>query len=85
MLFEKRTMVRSFLRKGGREFQVADSENARLTLYRSMRGRGGIKLFEPSLHDMVKSERMYSGVSPLHTLNTITALLYFVVSLTGEV
>ena len=27
--------------------------------------------------DLVKSERMYTGVSPLHTLNMITALLHF--------
>ena len=50
----------------------------RLVLYRSMRGRGGIKLLEPYLLvDLVKSERTYSGVSPSHTLNIITALLYF--------
>ena len=71
-------MVRNFLREGGREFQVAEPENARLTLNRSMRGRGRIKLFEPYLHvDLVKSERMYSGVSPLGILNIVTALLYF--------
>ena len=76
----KHLMVRRFLRESGREFQNDDSENARLILYRSMRVRGGIKLLEPYLHvDLVKSERMYSGVSPLHTLNIITAtvLLYF--------
>ena len=50
-------MVRRFLREGGREFQIDDPENARLVLYRSMRGRGGIKLFEPYLLvDLVKSE-----------------------------
>ena len=49
-----------------------------LALYRSMRGRGGIKLLDPYLPvDLVKSERMYSGVSPLHTLNIITDLLHF--------
>ena len=43
-----------------------------------MRGRGGIKLLGPyRLEDLVKSERMYSGVFPLRTLNIITALLYF--------
>ena len=43
-----------------------------------MRGLGGIKLLEPYLlDDLVKSEQMYSGVFPLRTLNTITALLYF--------
>ena len=50
--------------EGEREFQTDDPENARLVLYRSMRGRGGIKLLEPYLLvDLVKSERMYSGVS----------------------
>ena len=88
-------MVRSFLRKSGREFQTDNPENARLVLYRSMRGRGRIKLLEPYLpENLVKSERMYSGVFPLRTLNITTALLYFscfvtgstsVVSLTGEV
>ena len=34
------------MREGRREFQVDDPENARLVLYRSIRGRGGIKLFE---------------------------------------
>ena len=71
-------MVRRFLRKCGGEFQTDDPETARLVLYRSMRGRGGIKLLEPCLlEDLVKSERMYSGVFPLHTLNIITALVYF--------
>ena len=74
----KHLMVRRFLRESGREFQTDDPENARLVLYRSMRGRGGIKLLETYLlEDLMKSERMYSGVSPLHTLNMITALLYF--------
>ena len=74
----KHLMVCMFLRESGREFQTDDPENARLVLYRSMRGRGGIKLLEPYLLvDLVKSERMYSGVSRLHTLNIITALLYF--------
>ena len=76
----KHLMVRRFLRKSGREFQTDDPENARLVLYRSMQGHGGIKLLEPYLLvDLVKSERIYSGVSPLHTLNIITAtvLLYF--------
>ena len=27
--------------------------------------------------DLVKNEQMYSGVSPMDTLNIITALLYF--------
>ena len=71
-------MVRRFLRKRGREFQTDDPENARLVLYRSMRGHGGIKLLEPyPVEDLVKSERMYSGVSPLHALNINTVLLYF--------
>ena len=66
------------LRKSGREIQTDDPENARLVLYRSMRGHGGIKLSEPYLLvDLVKSERMYSGIFTLHTLNIITALLYF--------
>ena len=61
-----------------REFQTDDPENARLVLYRSMRGRGGIKLLETYLlEDLVKSERMYSGVFPLYTLNITTALSYF--------
>ena len=38
-----------FLREGGREFQFDDPENARLVLYRSIRGRDGIKLFEAYL------------------------------------
>ena len=71
-------MVRRFLTESVREFQTDDPENARLVLYRSMRGHGGIKLLEPyPIEDLVKSERMYSGVSPLHTLNIIAALLYF--------
>ena len=74
----KHLMVRRFLRESGREFQTDDPENARLVLYRSVRGRGGIKLLEPYLlEDLVKSERMYSGVFPSRTLNIITALLYF--------
>ena len=74
----KQLMVRRFLRESEREFQTDDTENARLVLYRSMRDRGGIKLLEPYLlEDPVKSERMYSGVFPSHTLNIIRALLYF--------
>ena len=64
----KHLMVRRFLRESGREFQTDDPENARLVLYRSVRGRGGIKLLEPyPLEDLVKSERMYSGVFPLRS------------------
>ena len=64
--------------EGGREFLTGNPQNARLALKRSLRGRGGIKLFEPYLLvDLVKSEQTYSGVSPSHTLNIITALLYF--------
>ena len=71
-------MVRRFLRESGKEFQSDDPENSRLVLYRSMRGRSGIKLLEPYLlENLVKSERMYSGVFPLPTLNITTALLYF--------
>ena len=71
-------MVRRFLKESGREFQTDDPENARLVLYRSMQGCGGIRLLEPSLLvDLMKSERMYSLVFPRHTLNVITALLYF--------
>ena len=71
-------MVRRFSRESGREFQTDDLENARLVLYWSMRGCGGIKLLEPYLlEDLMKSERMYSGVFPLRTLNIITALIYF--------
>ena len=45
------------LKEGGREFQVDDPENARLVLYRSIRGRDGIKLFEAYLLvDLVNSE-----------------------------
>ena len=74
----KHQTVRRFLREGGREFQIDDPENARLILYRSMRGRGGIKLLEPYLLvDLMESERTHSGVSPLHTLNITTSLLYF--------
>ena len=32
-----------------RQFQTDDPETVRLILYGSMRGRGGIKLFEPYL------------------------------------
>ena len=72
----KHLMVSRFLKESGREFQTDDPGNSRLVLYRSMRGRGGIQLLEPyTLVDLVKSERMYSGVSPLHALNIITAFL----------
>ena len=40
----KHLMVSRFLRESGREFQIDDPENARLVLYRSMRGRGGFGL-----------------------------------------
>ena len=64
----KHLMVRRFLRESEREFQTDDPENARLVLYRSMRGRGGMKLLEPYLlEDLMKSERMYSGVFPLRS------------------
>ena len=79
----KHLMVRRFLRESEREFQTDDPENARRVLYRSMRGRGGIKLLEPYLL-LVKSERMYSGVFPLRTLNIITALLYFSCFINGR-
>ena len=50
-------MDRGPLREGWREFQVDDPENARLVLCRSVRGRGGIKLFEEYLLvDLVNSE-----------------------------
>ena len=39
----------TFLRQGWREFQVDDPENARLVLYRSVRGRGGRTLLEAYL------------------------------------
>ena len=59
----KHLMVSRFLKESGREFQTDDPGNSRLVLYRSMRGRGGIKLSEPYLLvDQVKSERMYSGL-----------------------
>ena len=46
-----------FLRQGWREFQVDDPENARLVLYRFVRGRGGIELFEAYLPvDLLNSE-----------------------------
>ena len=45
------------MREGGREFQVDDSENARLVLYRACTGSGGLKLFEAYLLvDLVNSE-----------------------------
>ena len=48
----------------GRVFQIAGPENARLFLLRSHLGNGGIQLFELyRLVDVVKSERMYPGVS----------------------
>ena len=73
----KHQTVRRFLREGGREFQIDDPENARLILYRSMRGRGRIKLFEPYLLvDLVKNERVYSRVSTPPTLNIITIYLF---------
>ena len=54
--------------EGGSEFQIDDPENTRLIL----------KFFELYiLVDLTKSERMYSGVSPLDTINIITVLLYF--------
>ena len=50
-------MVHRFWSEGGREFQIDKPKNARLILYRSMWGVGGIKLFEPYLLvDLVKSE-----------------------------
>ena len=53
----KHLIGRRFLRESEREFQTDDLENARLVLYRSMRGRGGIKLLEQYLlEDLVKSE-----------------------------
>ena len=82
-------MVRRFLTQGGSDFQIHDPENARLTLYRPMWGRGRIKLFEPYLLiDLMKSEREYSRVSTPPTLNIITIYLFIcilVVSVTGEV
>ena len=46
-----------FLREGWRELQVDDPENARLVLYRSIQGRGGIKSFEAYLFvDLVNSK-----------------------------
>ena len=45
------------MREGGREFLVDDTENARLVLYRSIRGRGGIILFKAYLLvDLVNNE-----------------------------
>ena len=45
--------------EGGREFLTGNPQNARLALKRSLRGRGGIKLFEPYLLvDLVKSQGM---------------------------
>ena len=74
----KHLMVRRLLNAGGREFQTDDRESARLILYRSMRGRGGIKLFQPYLLvDLVTSGRMYSGVSQLDALNIITVYCIF--------
>ena len=53
----KHLMDRRFLREGEREFQVDHPENARLVLYKSSRGRGGIKSFEAYLLvDLVNSE-----------------------------
>ena len=45
----KALIDRRFLREGGREFQIDDPENARLVLFRSVRGHGGIQLFEAYL------------------------------------
>ena len=81
----KHLMVHRFLRESETEFQTDDPENARLVLYRLMQGRGGIKLLEPYLlEDLATSERTYSGVFPLRTLNIITALLYFSCFLNGR-
>ena len=45
------------LKEGGREFQVDDLENVQLVSYGSIRGRGGIKLFEAYLlADLVNNE-----------------------------
>ena len=64
----KHLMARRVLMAVGREFQIDDPKSVRLILYRSIRGLGGIKLLEPYLIiDLVKSERMYSGVSSLDT------------------
>ena len=68
----------------GREFQNDDLENASLIFYKCMQGRGRIKLFGSyALVDLVKSERMYSGVSPLGTLIRLCCIL--VASLAGKV
>ena len=65
-----------FLTTDGREFQADDPENARVVSCRPTQGRGGIKLFEAYLlMDLVNSEKMERGVSPLVTTNIITALL----------
>ena len=64
----KHLMFRRFLMEGGREFQIDDPENTRPIL----------KFFELYLLvDLMKSERVYSGISPQDTINIITALLYF--------
>ena len=45
------------MREDGKKFQVDDHENARLVLYRSIRGRGGIILFKAYLLvDLVNNE-----------------------------
>ena len=50
-------MAHRVLKEDEREFEVDDSENARLVLYRSIRGRGGIKLFNAYLPvNLVNSE-----------------------------
>ena len=60
----KHLIVRRFLRESGREVQTNDPENARLVLYRSMRGRGGIKLLEPyQLEDLVKRTNILGSLS----------------------
>ena len=50
-------MAHRVLKEDEREFEVDDSENARLVLYRSIQGRGGIKSFEAYLFvDLVNSK-----------------------------
>ena len=64
----------------GKESLIDDPENARTDLMQVHAGTWWNKVgrtgFNPYLLvDLVKCERMYSGVSPLDTLNIIAALL----------
>ena len=44
------------LHDSGREFQIEDPQNARLVLYRSMRGRGTMYFVEPYLSEPLQKK-----------------------------